>query len=337
MASDGRGKRRGGLFRAPTAPAPPAARPLTSVTLPDAERILREMEIQVLKRLNGLNPGVHRSPFLGDGTELAEIREYLPGDDVRTIDWNATARTGHPHVRTYESERDTSAFFLVDRSASMGFGTASQTKEQLLRQVVAGVSAMMLRRGDRIGGMLFGDGRLAELNFTSGRRGALRLLELLAEVPPVEGRGGRLDLALDEANMVVRRPAVVVVLSDWLGSGSWKEPLTRLAHRHDVIAVEVGDPRESLLPSVGPLVLQDPETGRQLELDTSRPELLHAYQEAALRQIKQRQDEIGASGARHLVVSTDRDWLSDITAFLARRRHQRPAGTPVANSLRAAP
>lgn len=321
-------RRRRSLLRDP-APVPGGPAPLTSVQLPEAERILREMELQIFKRLNGLNPGVHRSAFLGQGTELAEIREYLPGDDVRMIDWNATARTGHPHVRTYESERDTSAFFLVDRSASMGFGTAAQTKEQLLQQVVAGVSALMLRRGDRIGGMLFGDERLAELNFTSGRRAALRLLEMLNEIRPVEGRGGRLDLALDEANMVVKRPAVVVVLSDWLGGGSWKEPLARLAHRHDVIAVEVGDPRESLLPSVGPLVLQDPETGRQLELDTSRPEVLQAYKAAAENQIRQRQEWIAGSGARHLVVSTGRDWLSDVTEFLLRRHRNRPAGAPL--------
>ncbi len=289
------------------------------------------MELQIIKRLNGLNTGVHRSPFLGDGTEFAEIREYLPGDDVRSIDWNVTARTGHPHVRTYESERDTSAFFLVDRSASMGFGTAAQTKEELLQQVVAGVSAMMLRRGDRIGGMLFGDTRLAELNFSSGRKAALRLLELLSQVKPQEGRGSRLDLALDEVNMVVRRPSVIVVVTDWLGGGSWREPLMRLAHRHEVIAVEIGDPREAFLPSVGPLILQDPETGHQLELDTSRPELMQAYQAAAENQIKLREEWIAASGARHLVVSTDRDWLSDITAFLAKKRHHRPPSTSAAS------
>jgi len=318
-------RRLGSLIR--NGPASPAAQ--SRVKLPSAERILREMELQILKRLGGLNTGVHRSSFLGQGTELAEIREYLPGDDIRAIDWNVTARTGQPHVRTFETERDTSAFFLIDRSASMGFGTAAQTKEELLQQVVAGVSAMMLRRGDRIGGMLFGEARLAAMNFTSGRRAALRLLELLSQVRPQEGRGSRLDLALDEANMVVRRPCVVVVLSDWLGAGSWQEPLTRLAHRHEVIAVEVGDPREAFLPSVGPLILQDPETGRQLELDTSRPELMEMYKAAAEKQIKQRQDAIAASGARHLVVSTDRDWLADLTTFLARRRPGGASATAV--------
>lgn len=321
-------RRLGSKIRSTPAAAPVGAR--SSVKLPKAERILREMELEVVKRLNGLNTGAHRSPYLGHGTELAEIREYLPGDDVRAIDWNVTARTGHPHVRTYETERDTSAFFVIDRSASMGFGTAAQTKEELLQQVIAGVAALMLRRGDRIGGSLFGETRLAGLNFTSGRKAALRLLELLTEVKPVEGRGSRLDLALDEANMVVRRPSVIVVVTDWLGGGSWKEPLARVAHRHEVIAVEIGDPREAFLPSIGPLILQDPETGRQLELDTSRPELMQAYQAAAEKQIKLRQEWIAASGARHLVISTDRDWLADLTAFLAPKRHHRPSGSSAA-------
>ena len=316
------------IWKAPTVPVVPAQSP---VKLPMAERVLREMELQFSKRLSGLNAGVHRTRYLGDGTELAEIREYRPGDDVRSIDWNVTARTGHPHVRIYESERNTSAFFLIDRSASMGFGTAAQTKEELLQQVVAGVSAMILRSGDRIGGMLFGDTRLAELDFCSGRKAALRLLELLVEVRPEEGRGSRLDVALEEANRVVRRPSVILVLSDWLGGGSWKEPLTLLAHRHEVMAVEIGDPREAFLPSVGPLILQDPETGRQLELDTSRPNLIQAYRAAAERQIKLRKEWIAAAGARHLVVSTDRDWLSEVMAFISRRRRYRSSSASQAS------
>jgi uncharacterized protein (DUF58 family) len=290
------------------------------VSLPLAERTLRKMELQVLRRLEGVNSGVHRSTFLGGGTDLAEIREYLPGDDVRAIDWNVTARVGHPHVRIYEPEREVSAFFVIDRSASMGFGTAARTKEELLQQVVAAVSAIMLRSGDRIGGMLFGDEHLTALPFSSGRRAALRLLELLEEVKPEEGRQSRLDLALDEANRVVKRASVVVVVSDWISAGRWEEPLKRLAHRHEVLAVEIRDPRENLLPSVGPLVLQDPETGNQLELDTSRPELREAYQAAAEQELRRREQMLAASGAGHLVVSTDRDWLLDLTSFLIRRQ-----------------
>lgn len=303
-----------------TRQAAPTEAVRSSVNLPRAERILRKMEMEVLRRLDGVNAGARRSSALGAGTDLAEIREYSPGDDVRSIDWNVTARTGHPHVRVHEPEREVSAFFVIDRSASMGFGTAAQTKEELLQQVVAAVSSIILRSGDRIGGMLFGSEHLTALPFSSGRRAALRLLQLLDDVRPEEGRRSRLDLALDEASRVVKRASVVVVVSDWIDAGSWEESLKRLTHRHEVIAVEIRDPREAELPSVGPMVLQDPETGAQLELDTSRPELRQAYQLAAQKQISTREQTLRASGASHLVVSTDRDWVLDLTHFLAHRR-----------------
>jgi uncharacterized protein (DUF58 family) len=177
--------------------------------------------------------------------------------------------------------------------------------------------------------MLFGDDHLTALPFSSGRRAALRLLQLLEEVKPEEGRRSRLDLALDEANRVVRRSSVVVVVSDWISAGGWEEPLRRLAHRHEVLAVEIRDPRESLLPPVGPLVLQDPETGNQLELDTSRPEVRRAYRAAAEELLRRREQTLAAAGAGHLVVSTDRDWVLDLTSFLRRRSRfgRRRAGT----------
>lgn len=303
--------------------AAPTQAARSSVNLPRAERILRKMEMEMLRRLDGVNVGARRSSALGAGTDLAEIREYSPGDDVRSIDWNVTARTGHPHVRIYEPEREVSAFFVIDRSASMGFGTAAQTKEELLQQVVAAVSAIILRSGDRIGGMLFGNEHLSALPFSSGRRAALRLLQLLDDVRPEEGRGSRLDRALDEASRVVKRACVVVVVSDWIEAGNWEESLKRLAHRHEVIAVEIRDPRESVLPSVGPMILQDPETGAQLELDTSRLKVRQAYQAAAKEQIRKREQTLRASGAGHLVVSTDRDWVLDLTRFLAHRRRFR--------------
>lgn len=304
----------------PSKQATPTQASRSGVNLPRAERTLRNMEIEVLRRLDGVNAGARRSTSLGAGTDLAEIREYSPGDDVRSIDWNVTARTGHPHVRVNEPEREVSAFFVIDRSASMGFGTAAQTKEELLQQVVAAVSSIILRSGDRIGGMLFGSEHLTALPFSSGRRAALRLLQLLDDVRPEEGRRSRLDLALDEAYRVVKRASVIVVVSDWIDAGSWEESLKRLAHRHEVIAVEIRDPREAELPSVGPMILQDPETGQQLELNTSSPDLRQAYQAAAEEQIRKRGQVLQTCGAGHLVVCTDRDWVLDLTRFLAHRR-----------------
>lgn len=296
---------------------------LPTIDLPAADRALRKAELWLARRLDGLGPGHHRSIRLGEGIELADIREYVPGDDVRTIDWNATARTGRPHVRVYEADRDTSALVVVDRSASMAFGTAGRTKEGLARELVAAVSVLVLRRGDRLGGLLFSDRRLGTVRATGGRRAALRLLHEVDQTLPEEGARSRLDRALEEAYRIAKRRSLVIVVSDWLDAGDWTMPLHRLASRHEVIAAEIRDPREDELPPVGTLVLEDPETGRQLEVDTSRPKLREAYAAAAAEQRGFVAAAIGGTGASHLVVSTDRDWLSDLLRFLERRRRRR--------------
>ncbi|MGH2731851.1 MAG: DUF58 domain-containing protein [Actinomycetota bacterium] len=301
----------------------PEVSPLRTFDLPTADRVLRRAELTIARKLEGVGPGAHRSARLGEGLDLVDIREYAPGDDVRTVDWNVTARTGHPHVRVYEADRETSAFFVLDRSASMGFGTAAATKEALLRQLVAAVCVLILRHGNRLGGMLFGNERRAGLPLSCGRRAALRLLQLLDDEPPAERVGSRLDLALEETGRVVRRRSIIVVVSDWLDAGAWEDPLRRLAHRHEVIAVEIRDPREYLLPAVGPLVLEDPETGRQIEIDTSRPGLREAFRAAGEVASHQRALALAGAGAARLEVCTDRDWLADLIRFLERRRARR--------------
>lgn len=289
-----------------------------------ADRVLRKAELWVGRRLEGIGPGAYRSLNIGEGVEFADIREYVAGDDVRGIDWNVTARTGHPHVRVYEADREARVFVLADRSASMGFGTAGHSKEELLKELLAAVAVMVLRRGNRLGGLLFAEQRLAGLPFSSGRRAALRLLQLLDEAVPEEGVGSRLDVALIEAERVVRRRSIVLVASDWLNAGSWGPPLARLAVRHEVIAAQITDPRETDLPPVGPLILEDPETGRQLEVDTARPELRAAFARAAAAHQNRLSQSITGTGAAHLVVSTGRDWLQDLLKFLDRRRRRGP-------------
>jgi uncharacterized protein (DUF58 family) len=291
--------------------------------LPSADRALRKATLWIARRLDGVGPGQHRSLRLGEGVELADIREYVPGDDVRSIDWNVTARTGQPHVRVYEADRETSALVVADRSASMAFGTAGRTKEGLLRELVAALSVLILRRGDRLGGLLFAEQRLRTVRMSSGRRGALRLLQAVGETTPAEGSRSRMDLALEEADRIARRRSIVVVMSDFLDSGDWAMPLRRLATRHEVIAAEIRDPREDSLPDVGVLVLEDPETGRQFEVDTARAKTREAFAAAAEEQRLAVGREIAATGAAHLVVSTDRDWLADLLRFLERRRRRR--------------
>ena len=291
--------------------------------LASPDRILRKAELVFRRRLDGVGPGAHRSIRLGEGVELADIREYTPGDDVRTIDWNVTARTGHPHVRVYDADRDTTALLVVDRSASMAFGTANQTKESLLCELVGAVAVLVLRRGNRLGGLVFADRPLGGVPVTSGRRGALRLLQMVVDRAPVERATSRLDLALEEAARVLRRRSIVVVVSDWIDAGDWEGPLRRLALRHEVIAAEIRDPRESELPAIGPVVFEDPETGRQIEIDTSRPAILEAFAAAVTADRARREQAIVGAGASHLVVSTDRDWIADLLRFLEHRRRMR--------------
>lgn len=295
--------------------------PTTAAGALDApDRILRKAELRFARRLDGLGPGAHRSLRLGEGVELADIREYSPGDDVRTIDWNVTARTGRPHVRVYDADRSSSALVVVDRSASMGFGTARTTKEGLLRELLAAFAVLVLRRGDRLGGLAFAGAPLAGLRPAAGRRAALRLLQMVEDSPPAEGAVSGLVRALEEAARILRRRSIVVVASDWLDAGDWTPPLRRLALRHEVIAAEVRDPREADLPDVGPLVLQDPETGRQLEVDTSRADTREAFSRAVEAQRAERARAIAGAGAAHLVAATDRDWLGDLLRFLEWRR-----------------
>jgi len=291
--------------------------------LASPDRILRKAELVFRRRLDGVGPGAHRSIRLGEGVELADIREYTPGDDVRTIDWNVTARTGHPHVRVYDADRDTTALLVVDRSASMAFGTANQTKESLLCELVGAVAVLVLRRGNRLGGLVFADRPLGGVPVTSGRRGALRLLQMVVDRAPVERATSRLDLALEEAARVLRRRSIVVVVSDWIDAGDWEGPLRRLALRHEVIAADIRDPRENELPAIGPVVFEDPETGRQIEIDTSRPAILEAFAAAVTADRARREQAIVGAGASHLVVSTDRDWIADLLRFLEHRRRMR--------------
>jgi len=296
---------------------------LPTIDLPAADRALRKAELWLARRLDGVGPGHHRSVRLGEGIELADIREYVPGDDVRTIDWNATARTGRPHVRVYDADRETSALVVVDRSASMAFGTAGRTKEGLARELVAALSVLVLRRGDRLGGLLYSERRLGAVRASSGRRAALRLLHEVAQTLPQEGARSRLDGALEEAYRIARRRSLVVIVSDWLDAGDWAMPLHRLCSRHEVIAAEIRDPREDELPQVGTLTLEDPETGRQIEIDTGRPKIREAFAAAAAGQRARVASAITGTGAAHLVVTTDRDWLADLLRFLERRRRRR--------------
>jgi len=205
----------------------------------------------------------------------------------------------------------------------MAFGTAGRTKEGLLRELIAALAVLILRRGDRLGGLLFAERRLQGVRMSAGRRAALRLLHAVGQTMPEEGSRSRMDLALEEADRIARRRSLIVVVSDFIDAGDWEPPLKRLTSRHEVIVAEIRDPREDSLPDVGVLTLEDPETGRQFEVDTTKAKVREQFAAAAAEQRRKVAHAITATGASHLVVSTERDWLADLLRFLERRRRRR--------------
>ena len=214
--------------------------------------------------------------MLGEGTELALIRPYVPGDDVRQIDWNVTARTGEPHVRVHLAERVLVTWLVLDTSPSMQFGTADRRKADVAEGVAIAVGHLATRRGNRLGVVTFGDAQPRAVPVRQGRLGLLGLLAALRDEPERDRAAlGATSLgdAARRAESLARQRSLVVIVSDFRGPRDWREPLLQLAGRHDVVAVEIRDPREQELPNAGELWLVDPETGRQLRVDTRSAKL----------------------------------------------------------------
>jgi len=293
---------------------PTAARPGPG-PLPDA--LLRALEVSIGRRMEGLLAGDYRSTLLGDGTELAQVRPYVPGDDVRRIDWNVTARTDLTHVRVHLAERVLVTWLVLDTSASMEFGTADRRKADVAEGVAIAVGHVATRRGNRLGLVTFGDAAPRTLPPRQGRMGLIGLLSALRE----EGGDGRIGATslgegLRRTGSLARQRSVVIVVSDFRGPLDWRRPLLELAGRHDVIAIEIRDPREQELPNAGVLWLVDPETGRQLRADTRSERLRNRFAAAAAAERADLARTLAAAGARHVVLSTSGDWLRSLAMFL---------------------
>jgi uncharacterized protein (DUF58 family) len=283
--------------------------------------LLRALELSIGRRMEGLLAGDYRSVLLGDGTELAQVRPYVPGDDVRRIDWNVTARTRVPHVRVQLAERVLVTWLVLDTSASMQFGTAERRKADVAEGVALAVGHVATRRGNRLGLVTFGDSRARSLPPKQGRMGLIGLLAGLREEPDPTAVGATsLGEALGRTAALARQRAAVVVISDFRGPLDWRRPLLDLAARHDVVAVEVRDPREQELPNAGALWLVDPETGRQLRVDTRSPRLRARFAAAAEAERAEVARVLVGAGARHVVVTTSGDWLRSLAVFLRRGR-----------------
>jgi uncharacterized protein (DUF58 family) len=277
---------------------------------------LRALELTVGRRVDGLLSGDYRSAFAGLGSELWQVRVYQPGDDVRRIEWNVTARTGEPHVRVELAERVLVTWLVLDASASMAFGTADRRKADVAEGVAIAVGYAATKRGNRLGTISFGEQPTVEPP-RQGRRALLDTLQLLRNLP-AGGTGGLRD-ALELADRVVRQRALVVLVSDFRGPPDWRAPLLRLGGRHTVLAVEVRDPREQELADVGELRLVDPETGRQLRVDTSDRRLRERFAAAAAVERRELVAALASAGVRHVPLSTEGDWLRPLAAFLRRK------------------
>ncbi len=297
------------------------------------ERRLRRLELMITRRLDGLLHGSYLGLLPGIGSEPAGSREYRPGEDeVRRMDWAVTARTTVPHVRTVDADRELVTWLLVDGTASMDFGTAEFEKRELAVAAVAAVGFLTAGSGNRLGAHVLTGAGVRRFPARPGRIPLLGLLRTLLDLPRSAAGPDPLPLAeaIEGTHRAALRPGLVVVVSDFLdgldedGLGpaapAWELPLRRLAARHEVLAVQVGDPREHDLPDVGLLTLVDPETGRRREVPTASRRLRERYAEAAQRQQTTIAAALRRAGAAHLALRTDRDWIADIVRHVRARR-----------------
>jgi uncharacterized protein (DUF58 family) len=325
------------------APPPVPADPGLADLAPDQR--LRRLELTVTRRLDGMLHGQHRGLLPGPGREIAGSREYRPGEDeVRRMDWAVTARTTVPHVREVDADRELTTWLLVDASPSMEFGTATLDKRELAVAAVAAIGFLTAGTGNRLGAQVLGPTGLRRFPARSGRTHLLGLLRALLAAPRAGGYDEQtaplappaLTDALTAVQRVANRRGLVVVVSDFLdglpddpaGAAPWEPALRRLAARHQVLAVEVTDPRELELPDVGLITLVDPETGRRREVWTGDPRLRDRYAAAAAAQRDQVRQLLRRCGATHLALRTDRDWSADIVRHVHAQR--RLAAAPAA-------
>ncbi len=297
---------------------------MTAATASVDGRAAARLHLEVGRRLDGLLQGSHLGLLPGPGTEPAEAHPYAPGDDVRRIDWAVTARTLETHVRDTVAERELETTLVVDLSGSMSFGTSQWEKRELAVSVAAAFAHLARGPGDRAGALVLSSTGLRRVPPRAGRQATLALLHVLLSTPRSDGRGPGLAEALRHVLDPPRRRGLVVVVSDLLDPAQvWGPPLHRVAQRHDVIVAEVLDPRELELPDVGVLRLVDPETGRELEVQTGSRRLRERYAAAAANRRAGHAEQVRAAGAGHVVLRTDRDWLRDLAAHLSRRRRTR--------------
>src|SRR5689334_21815530 len=240
-----------------------------SGSVPNSEAILRRLEWTVIRRLDGLLHGDYRTLFRGNGLDLADLREYQYHDDVRHIDWNVTARLQTPYVREFNEDREITAWFLLDLSPSVDFGSQRVKKRSLSIDFVTVLARLLTRHGNRVGAMFYGDAVDAVIPAGSGRRHVLHILHRMLSRPELpRSAGPNLTAFLTAAQSMIKRRSLVFVVSDFISSPGWSRPLSMLAQHNEILAVRLYDPLEMELPDIGMVVVQDAESGEQLFVDT---------------------------------------------------------------------
>lgn len=285
---------------------------------PTPEALLRALDLTVGRRVRGLLPGEHRARELGGGLDLAQIRPYEPGDDVRRIDWNVTARTTVPHVRVHIPERALTAWLVLDVSPSMAFGTADRRKADVAEGVAVALGHLATQRGNRLGLVTYGGSADRRLAPTAGRRSMLGLL-LAARTGPAEDQPTGATSPAGPLRLVTRtapRGALIAIVSDFRGPRDWRSALAEAASRHHVLALEIRDPREEDLPDVGELTLVDAETGREVRVDTSSRRLRDRFQQEAGSERASLAAEFRRLRIDHVVLSTSGNWLRALAGQL---------------------
>ncbi len=288
------------------------------------ERLLQRLDWQVIRRLDGLLQGDYRSLFYGYGVDFADLREYQPEDDIRYIDWNVTARLGAPYVRRYVEDREITAWFLLDLSPSMDFGTGPDQKRAVLVDFVATLARLLTRHGNRVGALFYGRRVERTLPARGGRIQVLRLVhELLRHPHWPRAPFTTLTPLLEGALRAINRRALIFLVSDFISAPGWERPLGLLGQRHEVVAIRIWDPREERLPDVGPLLMEDAETGEQLVVDTQDRRFRARFEAAARERVAALNATLKRAGVDLLPLATDEDMVRAIVRFALLRRQRR--------------
>lgn len=302
-----------------TAVAAPIAVPTVT-----PERLLLRLDWQVIRRLDGLLQGDYRTLFYGYGIDFADLREYQPEDDIRYIDWNVTARMDTPYVRQYVEDREINAWFLLDLSPSMDFGTLENHKRAVLIDFVTTIARLLTRHGNRVGAIFYGNRVERTIPARGGRLQVLRLVNDLLKQPPLpKAPFTNLTPLLDAGLHTIKQRSLLFIVSDFISEPGWEKPLKLLSQRHETLAIRLWDPREVDLPDIGLVLVEDAETGEQLYVDTSDKKFRQRFQAAAQQREAALTETFKRSGVDALTLSTEEDLVRAIVRFAKLRQQRR--------------